>query len=156
MFCAPLHVRCMLKRTASCNLSSFAGYFCKALTKTRQYVWNNGSLTSTLLITVPPTKWTLCMLPVVFPHFLCYKKATSVVSTVRTGTRKPCENENSLNFSLLLWVCNGAAPVVNSHRGVYSSIVLSFSDCRKSKRPVLKPFRIPFLLHCVVQKCWMF
>lgn len=101
----------------------------------------------------PPTKWTLCMLPVVFPHFLCYKKATSVVSTVRTGTRKPCENENSLNFSLLLWVCNGAAPVVNSHRGVYSSIVLSFSDCRKSKRPVLKPFRIPFLLHCVVQKC---
>lgn len=50
------------------------------------------------------------MLPVVFPPFLCYKKATSVVSAVRTGTRKPLANENSLNFSLLLWVCNGAAP----------------------------------------------
>lgn len=64
------------------------------------------------------TKWTLRMLP--FPLLQKHKLRTERRRTVRTRT---------VQISLLLWVWNGAAPVVNSHRGVYSSIVLSFSDC---------------------------
>lgn len=147
---------CMLKRTASCNLSSCAGYLGKALTKTLVNMSETTGHLRPQCSSLSPTKWTLCMLPVVFPNFLCYKKATSVVSAVRTGTSA---KEKSLNFSMLLWVWNGAAPVVNSHRGVYNSIVLSFSDCRKSKRPVLKTFDLSrSLFYCTVlyKKCWMF
>lgn len=143
---------CMLKKkTASCNLSSCAGYLGKALTKTLVTMSDTTGHLCPQCSSLSSTKWTLCMLQVVFSHFLCYKKTTSVISAVRTGTRKTACKWEKLKFLSAVVVWNGAATVMNTYRGVYNSIVLSFSDCRKSKRPVLKTFDLSrSLFYCTV------
>lgn len=142
----------MLKRTASCNLFSCAGYLGKALTKTLVTMSETTGHLCPQCSSLSPTKWTLCMLQVVFSHFLCYKKTTSVISAVRTGTRKTACKWEKLKFLSAVVVWNGAATVINTYRGVYNSIVLSFSDwVQKSKRPVLKTFDLSrSLFYCTV------
>ncbi len=58
---------CMMKRTASCNLSSCAGYLGKALTKTLVNMSETTGHLHPQCSSLSPTKWILCMLPVVFP-----------------------------------------------------------------------------------------
>lgn len=65
---------CMLKRTASCNLSSCAGYLGKALTKTLVNMSETTGHLRPQCSSLSPTKWTLCMLPVVFPISCVTKK----------------------------------------------------------------------------------
>lgn len=88
----------------------------------RQRVCNNGSLMFHNVAQSPPPSGLYGCYQWCFPFPLLqkHKLRTERRRTVRTRT---------VQISLLLWVWNGAAPVINSHWGVYSSIVLSFSDC---------------------------
>jgi len=141
----------MLKRTASCNLFSCAGYLGKALTKTLVTMSETTGHLCPQCSSLSPTKWTLCMLQVVFPISCVTKKNNLSHLCGKSRNTQKCVQMRKVIISLC---CCGFKTVLqpsSTQTGVYNSIVLSFSNSHKSKRPVLKTFDLSrSLFYCTV------